>query len=56
MSTCDDMTGSADKDGSFCNQIIIGDETLCFLYEQQLKQQSGAEMLPLLPRKKKNEI
>lgn len=37
MSICGDLIDSADKDGMFLNQIITGDETLCFLYDPQLK-------------------
>jgi hypothetical protein len=37
MSTCGDVIDSADKDLTFLNQIISGDETLCFLYDLQLK-------------------
>jgi hypothetical protein len=37
MSICGDTINSADKDGMFFNQIIIGDKTCCFLYDLQLK-------------------
>jgi hypothetical protein len=39
MSICSDQINSADKDGTFLNHIITGDETWCFLYDPQLKQQ-----------------
>jgi hypothetical protein len=32
-SICGDLTDSADKDGTFLNWIITGDETWCFLYD-----------------------
>jgi hypothetical protein len=53
MSICGDLIDSADKDGTFLNQIIMGDETCCFLYDPQLKRQSATWKLPSLPRKKK---
>jgi hypothetical protein len=37
MSTCGDLINSADKDGTFLNRIITGDETWSFLYDLQLK-------------------
>jgi hypothetical protein len=41
MITCGDLIDSADKYGTFLNRIITGDETLCFLYDLQLKRQSA---------------
>jgi hypothetical protein len=38
MSTCGGLINSADKDGTFLNRIITGNETWCFLYDPQLKQ------------------
>jgi hypothetical protein len=40
-SICGDLIDSAERDGVFLNQIIRGDETWCFLYDHQLKQQSA---------------
>jgi hypothetical protein len=37
MTICGDLIDSADKDGTFLNRIITGDETWCFLYYPQLK-------------------
>jgi hypothetical protein len=31
MCTCGDLIDSADKDGTFLNRTITGDETWCFL-------------------------
>jgi hypothetical protein len=53
LSICGDLIDSADKDGTFLNQIITGDEPWCFLYDLQLKRQSATWKLPSLPRKKK---
>jgi hypothetical protein len=53
MSICSDMIDSADKDGTFLNRIITGDETWCFLYDLQLKQQLATWKSPSSPRKKK---
>jgi hypothetical protein len=53
MSICGDLINSADKDGTFLNRIITGDETWCFLYNSQLKQQTATWKLPSSPRKKK---
>jgi hypothetical protein len=36
MSICGDLIDSADKGGTFLNQIVIGDETWCFLYDDNL--------------------
>jgi hypothetical protein len=36
MSTCGDLIDSADKDGTFLNRIITGDETRRFLCDPQL--------------------
>jgi hypothetical protein len=33
MSICSDLINSANKDGTFLNWIITGDETWCFLYD-----------------------
>jgi hypothetical protein len=52
MSICGDLIDSADKDGTFLNQIITGNET-CFLYDPQLKRQSATWKSPSSPRKKK---
>jgi hypothetical protein len=38
-SICGDLTKSAVEDGVFLKQIITEDETWCFLYDLQLKQQ-----------------
>jgi histone-lysine N-methyltransferase SETMAR len=53
MSICHDLIDTADKDGMFLNRIITGDETWCFLYDLQLKQQSATWKSPSSPRKKK---
>jgi hypothetical protein len=53
MSICGDLIDSADKDGTFLNQITTGDETWCFLYDPQLKRQSATWKSPSLPRNKK---
>jgi hypothetical protein len=37
ISICCDLIDSADKEGTFLNRIITGDETWCFLYDPQLK-------------------
>jgi hypothetical protein len=50
MSICGDMIKSADKDGTFLNWIITGDEIWCFLYNLQLKQQLGTWKLPSSPQ------
>jgi hypothetical protein len=50
ISICGDLIASADKDGTFLNQIMTGDETWCLLYDPQLKQQSTTWKSP---RKKK---
>jgi hypothetical protein len=52
MSIFSDLIDSADKDGTFLNQIITGDETWCFLYDP-LKRQSATWKSPPSPRKKK---
>jgi hypothetical protein len=36
-SICGHLIDSADKDGTFLNRIITGDETWCYLYDPQLK-------------------
>jgi hypothetical protein len=54
MSICGDLIDGADKDGTFLNRIITGDETWCFLYDPQLKQQSATWKSPSSPRKKKS--
>jgi hypothetical protein len=41
MRACSDLVDSADKDGTFLNQIITEDETWYYLYDSQLKQQSA---------------
>jgi hypothetical protein len=53
MSTCTDLIDSADKGGMFHFWIITGDETWCFLYDLQLKQQLASGKWPSLRRKKK---
>jgi hypothetical protein len=53
MSICGDLIDSADKDGTFLNWIVTGDETWCFLYDQQMKRQSTTWKSPSSPRKKK---
>jgi hypothetical protein len=53
MSICRVLIDSADKDGTFLNCIITGDETWCFVYDLQLKQQSAIWKSPSSPRKKK---
>lgn len=37
MTICGDLISSADKDETFLNRIITGDETWHFLYDPQLK-------------------
>jgi hypothetical protein len=54
MSICGELIDSADNDGMFLNRIITGDETLCFLYNPQLKRQSATWKSPSLSRKKKS--
>jgi hypothetical protein len=39
LSISGELIDSADTDGTFLNRIITGDETCCFLYDLQLKQQ-----------------
>jgi hypothetical protein len=39
LSSCSDLIDRSDKDGVFLNRVIAGDNTLCFLYDPQLKQQ-----------------
>jgi hypothetical protein len=53
MSICGDLIDSADKDETFLNRIITGDEKLYFLYDPQLKLQSATWKLTSSPRKKK---
>jgi hypothetical protein len=53
MSICSDLINSADKNGTFLNWIITGDETWCFLYDPQMKRQSATWKSPSSPRKKK---
>jgi hypothetical protein len=53
MSTCGDLINSGDKDGTFLNRIITGDETSCFPHDLQLKRQSAIWKSPPSPRKKK---
>jgi hypothetical protein len=53
MSICGDLIDSADTDGMFLNQIITGEETWCFLYGPQVKQQLATWKLPSPSRKKK---
>jgi hypothetical protein len=55
MSICGDLINSADKDGTFLNRIITGDETWCVLYDPQLKRLLATWKSPSLPRKKKPE-
>jgi hypothetical protein len=52
-SICGNLIDSADRDGTFFNWIITGDETLCFLYDPQLKRQSASWKSPSSPRKNK---
>jgi hypothetical protein len=37
MGTCSELIDSADKNGTFLNLIVPGDETWCLLYDLQLK-------------------
>ena len=50
---CGDLINSADNDPTFLNRIITGDETWCFLYDPQQKQQSITWKTPVSPRQKK---
>ena len=43
----------ADDEPTFLNRMITGDETWCFLYGPQLKEQSATWKTPASPRKKK---
>jgi hypothetical protein len=52
MSICGNLIDSANKDGTFLNQIITGDKTWCFLHGAQLKRQSAIWKSPSSPRKK----
>jgi hypothetical protein len=49
MSICGDLIDNADKDRTFFNWIITGDETWCFLYNPQLKRQSATCKSQSLP-------
>jgi hypothetical protein len=53
MSICGDLIHIADKYGTFLNQIIIGDETWCFLCDPQPKRQSATWKSPSSPRREK---
>jgi histone-lysine N-methyltransferase SETMAR len=53
ISICSDLIDGTDKDGTFLNRIITGDETWCSLYDPQLKQQLATWKSPSSPRKKK---
>jgi hypothetical protein len=52
-SSPDHLIKSVDKDGKLLNRIVTKDETWCFLYDPQIKQQSATWKFPSLPRKKK---
>jgi hypothetical protein len=52
MTICGDLISSADKDEMFLNQIITGDETWCFFYYLQLKQQLATWKSPSSPQRK----
>lgn len=53
VTICGDLIDSADKDTTFLQRIITGDETWCFLYDPQLKRQSATWKSPSSPRRKK---
>jgi hypothetical protein len=53
MTICGDLISSADENETFLNRIITGDETLCFIYNLQLKRQSATWKSPSSPRRKK---
>jgi hypothetical protein len=53
MSICGDLIDSDDKDGTFLNRFVRGDETWWFLYDLQLNRQSTTWKSPSSPRKKK---
>ena len=40
VTSCQDIITMADADKNFFNKIIIGDETWCFAYDPETKQQS----------------
>jgi hypothetical protein len=54
MSTYFDLVDNADEYGTFPNWIMTGDETWCFLYDPQLKQQISHLEIGVIAKKEES--
>ena len=53
VTSCQDIIAIVDADKFFFNQIVTGDETLCFTYDLETKRQSSEWVGETPPRPKK---
>jgi hypothetical protein len=53
VTSCQDTIAMADADKNYFNKIITGDETWCFAYDPETKQQSSDWVVETSPRPKR---